>query len=218
MLLPVTPDPAATYLRRSRQNKGTLSPSQEPCDHPFPRRPAFRLTETIRLSSFFTCILQVVCRTVLCVPKKSHGQRRSACPVSISLEIFGDRWSLLIVRDLMIRGFRRFKDFQHSGEGIATNILADRLRRLEDAGILATEADPEDARRRLYRLTQKGIDLAPVLFEILVWGTKHEETGAPCEVIAHMAQNREAILAEVRRRWEQHDPTPLLPWLGGPPN
>lgn len=150
------------------------------------------------------------------VSKKSSDQPRSGCPVSISLEIFGDRWSLLIVRDLMVRGFRRFKDFQHSGEGIATNILADRLRKLEESGILATAPDPEDARRRLYRLTTKGIDLAPALLEILVWGAMHEQTGAPCEVISQMAKNREAVLAEVRRRWQNDDPTPILPWLGGP--
>lgn len=150
------------------------------------------------------------------VPKKSRVQARSGCPVSISLEIFGDRWSLLIVRDLMVRGFRRFKDFEYSGEGIATNILTDRLRRLEGAGILAATSDPEDARRMVYRLTEKGIDLAPVLLEILVWGAQHEETGAPCEVIAEMAKNRDALLAEVRRRWQNDDPTPILPWLGGP--
>lgn len=150
------------------------------------------------------------------MPKKSPSQRRSGCPVSIALEIFGDRWSLLIVRDLMVRGFRNFKDFQESGEGIATNILADRLRKLADAGILANSPDPEDARRVQYRLTQKGIDLAPVVLEMLVWGAKHEETGAPCAVIAHMAQDRESLLAEVRLRWQQNDPTPLLPWLGGP--
>jgi DNA-binding HxlR family transcriptional regulator len=150
------------------------------------------------------------------VSKKSPDQPRSGCPVSISLDIFGDRWSLLIVRDLTVRGFRRYNDFLHSGEGIATNILADRLRRLEDVGILATTPDPEDARRRLYRLTQKGIDLAPVLLEILVWGANHEQTGAPCELISQMAKNRDAVLAEVRRRWQNNDPTPILPWLGGP--
>ncbi len=145
-------------------------------------------------------------------PQKQH---RSGCPVSISLEIFGDRWSLLIVRDLMVRGFRTFYDFEHSGEGIATNILADRLRRLRRAGIIETEPDPEDGRRVNYRLTRKGIDLAPVLLELLIWGAEHEKTGAPCEVIAEMAKNREAVLKETRRRWEQRDPTPLLPWLSG---
>jgi DNA-binding HxlR family transcriptional regulator len=123
---------------------------------------------------------------------------------------------LLIVRDLMVRGFRRFKDFLESGEGIATNVLADRLRKLESAGILSTRTDPDDARRVLYRLTEKGIDLAPTLLDLLVWGAKHEQTGAPCTAIAEMANNRATILAEVRRRWEADDPTPLLPWLGGP--
>jgi DNA-binding HxlR family transcriptional regulator len=125
--------------------------------------------------------------------------------------MFGDRWSLLIVRDLMVRGYRTFKEFQQSGEGIATNILADRLRRLEAAGIISAETEEKDRRRVSYRLTEKGIDLAPVLLEMLIWGARHEQTGAPCELIEEMAKNREAILAEVRRRWQECDPTPLLP-------
>jgi DNA-binding HxlR family transcriptional regulator len=137
------------------------------------------------------------------------SKRRSGCPVSVSLEIFGDRWSLLIVRDLMIRGFRTFKDFQHSGEGIATNILAGRLRKLEQAGIISAENVEDDARRINYRLTEKGIDLAPALLELLIWGARHEETGAPCAVIEQLAKHREEILAEVRRRWRKRDPTPL---------
>ena len=139
---------------------------------------------------------------------------RSGCPVSVSLEVFGDRWSLLIVRDLMVRGYHTFKQFQESGEGIATNILADRLRRLVDAEIIATEADPADARRVNYRLTQKGIDLAPVMLELLIWGAKHEHTGAPCSVITNMAKNRDQVLEEVRRRWRERDGTPLLPFGG----
>jgi DNA-binding HxlR family transcriptional regulator len=129
--------------------------------------------------------------------------------VSISLEIFGDRWSLLIIRDLMIRGFRTFKEFQESGEGIATNILADRLKRLEAAGIITAEADESDSRRVNYRLTEKGIDLAPVLLELLIWGARHERTGASCVVIAKLEKNREAVLAEVRRRWRERDAAPL---------
>jgi DNA-binding HxlR family transcriptional regulator len=127
------------------------------------------------------------------------------------LERFGDRWSLLIVRDLMVRGYKSFKDFQNSGEGIATNILTERLQRLEAAGIITTEVEPRDARRVNYRLTEKGIDLAPVLLELLIWGTRHEETAAPCAVIERMARNREHVLAEVRRRWEERDPAPFLP-------
>jgi DNA-binding HxlR family transcriptional regulator len=150
------------------------------------------------------------------VPKKAASRSRSGCPVNMALEVFGDRWSLLIVRDLMVRGFRTFHDFEHAGEGIATNILAGRLRRLCRAGIVAAEEDARDRRRKNYRLTEKGIDLAPVLLELLIWGAKHEQTGAPAEVIAEMAKNREAVLAETRRRWKERDPRPLLPWLGGP--
>jgi DNA-binding HxlR family transcriptional regulator len=129
----------------------------------------------------------------------------------MSLERFGDRWSLLIVRDLMVRGHRTFKDFQESGEGIATNILADRLRRLEEGGIIRVEPEESDGRRVNYRLTEKGIDLAPVLLELLIWGARHETADASCSVILRMEKNREEILAEVRRRWRERDQTPILP-------
>ena len=142
------------------------------------------------------------------------SKRRSGCPVSVSLDIFGDRWSLLIVRDLMVRGYRTFKEFQQSGEGIATNILADRLQKLEAAKIITAQPEETDGRRINYRLTEKGIDLAPVLLELLLWGARHEQTGAPCAVMVEMAKNREAILAETRRRWQERDPTPLLPPFG----
>jgi DNA-binding HxlR family transcriptional regulator len=148
------------------------------------------------------------------VPEKSQAKHRSGCPVSISLEVFGDRWSLLLVRDMMVRGYRTFKEFQHSGEGIASNILADRLHKLEAAKIITAETVETDARSIHYRLTEKGIDLAPVLLELLLWGARHEETGAPCAIMAKMAENREAILTETRRRWKNRDPTPILPKFG----
>src|SRR5262249_55112845 len=113
----------------------------------------------------------------------------------------------------MVRGFHKFRDFEHAGEGIATNILADRLRRLCRTGIVQAERDPADGRQKEYRLTEKGIDLAPALLELLIWGAKHEKTGAPAEVIAQMAQNRNAVLEETRRRWKERDPRSLLPWL-----
>lgn len=142
-------------------------------------------------------------------PRKSA--RRSGCPVSISLEILGDRWSLLIIRDLMVRGYRTFREFHDSGEGISTNILTDRLSRLEAAKIIIAEQEASDGRRINYRLTEKGIDLAPVLFELLIWGARHEQTLAPCAVIDNMVANREYVLTEVRRRWQERDLTPFLP-------
>ena len=129
--------------------------------------------------------------------------------------MFGDRWSLLIIRDLMVRGFRAFKDFQKSGEGIATNILADRLRKLAASGIILAETEVTDGRRVNYRLSEKGIDLAPVLLELLIWGARHEHTGLQCSVIEKMAKNRKQVLAEVRRRWRENDPTPFLPRADG---
>lgn len=142
---------------------------------------------------------------------KSKTKRRSGCPVSISLDIFGDRWSLLIIRDLMVRGLRTFKEFQRSGEGIASNILSDRLHKLETAGIITAEQEKTDRRRANYRLTEKGIDLAPVLLELLIWGARNENTGAPCAVVEEMESNREKVLAEARRRWRERDTTPLIP-------
>lgn len=143
--------------------------------------------------------------------RKSIPKRRSGCPVSISLDLVGDRWSLLLIRDMMVRGYRTFREFQHAGEGIATNILADRLRKLEAAGFLITEPAADDGRSMNYRLTAKGIALAPVMLELLLWAARHEQTGAPCGFVEQMEKNREAVLAETYRRWEQRDPAPLLP-------
>jgi DNA-binding HxlR family transcriptional regulator len=140
-------------------------------------------------------------------------KRRSGCPVSISLELLGDRWSLLIVRDLMVRGYRTFKEFQESGEGIASNVLTDRLRRLQEVGIVESEA-AEDARRVHYRLTERGIDLAPLLLDLLIWGARHERSSAPPALVERMEKDREGFLAEVRRRWKDRDTTPLIPKFG----
>jgi len=110
---------------------------------------------------------------------------------------------------MMIRGVRNFKEFQQSGEGIASNILADRLRKLTKAGMISSEAGETDGRKVNYRLTQKGIDLAPVLLELLLWGARYDDQAAPSAVMEAMAKHREAIIADVRRRWRNHDYTPL---------
>jgi DNA-binding HxlR family transcriptional regulator len=145
------------------------------------------------------------------VAKKSSAQHRSGCPVSTALELVGDKWSLLIVRDVMVRGYRTFREFQRSGEGIATNILADRLHKLESGGILVREPAEEDGRSMHFLLTEKGFALAPVLLELLIWGAHYEETDAPCAAIEQMEQNRAAVIAEAYRRWQKRDPAPLIP-------
>lgn len=143
--------------------------------------------------------------------RKAKPKARSGCPVCVSLERFGDRWSLLIIRDLMVRGYSTFGEFQTAGERIATNVLSSRLRKLIEHDIIVAEPSPEDRRRVHYRLTAKGIALAPVMLELLVWAARHEETAAPCGFIDQMEKGREAVLAETYRRWEQRDPTPLIP-------
>jgi len=119
--------------------------------------------------------------------------------------MLGDRWSLLILRDMMLRGYQTFNEFLHSDEKIATNILSDRLRRLESYGIITSEQDPTDGRKTIYTLTAKGIDLAPVLTEMVLWAARHEETGNK-PLVRQMQTSKEQLLAEVRQRWaEKHN-------------
>jgi len=132
--------------------------------------------------------------------KKASPERRSGCPLNASVEILGDRWSLLIIRDMMLRNFRAYKEFLGSHERIATNILADRLRRLEAHGIISTERDPSDGRKLIYRLTAKGIDLAPVLAEMVLWAAGHEDTGNQA-LVQEIQKDKEQFLAGVRKQW-----------------
>ena len=136
---------------------------------------------------------------------KKSARRRSRCPLNATLEAFGDGWSLLIVRDLMFKGRTTFKDFLDAEEGIATNILADRLQRLEGLGIVARERDPGDARRVRYRLTEKGLDLAPVLVEMILWGARYEDTDAPPRTVRRMTEDRECFIAEMRERYSTRE-------------
>lgn len=144
--------------------------------------------------------MQVIMKAV--PTRRPQVRHRSGCPISIALEMLGDNWSMLVIRDLMFRGRQTFNEFLTGGEGIATNILADRLRRLEQAGIVAKRPDPADRRRSLYRLTEKGIGLAPVLVELVLWSAAHESTDAPPAVLRQMREHRRAFLADVRRQWE----------------
>ena len=131
---------------------------------------------------------------------KAGPKRRSGCPLNASVEMLGDRWSLLIVRDMMLQGARTYKAFLECYEGIATNILADRLRKLAAYGIITTEPDPSDRRKVIYSLTKKGIDLAPVLTEMVLWAAAHEDTGNKA-LVKQMRADKESFLAAVRQRW-----------------
>jgi len=132
--------------------------------------------------------------------KKPAAHRRSGCPLNASVEMLGDRWSLLIIRDMMLLGYRSFKQFLNSHERIATNILADRLERLEHYGIIASSQDPTDGRKLIYSLTKKGQDLAPVLTEMVLWAAAHEETGNQA-LVRLMKKDKAKFLADIRKRW-----------------
>lgn len=129
--------------------------------------------------------------------------RRSGCPISIALELFGDSWTLLVVRDLMFKGIDTFGGFLSAGEGIATNILSDRLMRLEDGGIIERRRDEADGRRLRYGLTRKGIELAPVLVELVLWSARHEDTDAPAETVSAMSRDPSAFAESVITRWAE---------------
>jgi DNA-binding HxlR family transcriptional regulator len=134
--------------------------------------------------------------------KKPSLKRRSGCPLNASVETLGDRWSLLIIRDMMLLGSQTYKEFLESYEGIATNILADRLRKLEAQGIITAEPDASDGRKFIYRLTAKGIDLAPVLTEMVLWAARHEDTENQA-LVHQMKKDKQQFLAGIRHRWAE---------------
>jgi DNA-binding HxlR family transcriptional regulator len=132
--------------------------------------------------------------------KKPAFARRSECPLNASVEMLGDRWSLLIIRDMMLLGYHTFKQFLNSYEHIATNILADRLKRLEKYGIITAAPDPNDGRKLIYSLTPKGLGLAPVLTEMVLWAAAFEDTGNQA-LVRLIRKDKEHFLAEVRKRF-----------------
>lgn len=133
--------------------------------------------------------------------RKPQIDRRSDCPLSIGLEIFGDKWTLLILRDLMLKKMSTFKEFEGSGEQIATNVLSDRLQRLQEQGIVTSERLRSDARVIAYRPTEKGLDLLPVLIEIILWSAKYETTAAPPMMIEKLTNDRDTFIQSIRARY-----------------
>ncbi|NEQ53909.1 MAG: helix-turn-helix transcriptional regulator [Leptolyngbya sp. SIO3F4] len=128
---------------------------------------------------------------------------RSDCPVSYSLDFFGDKWTLLIIRDLVFDCKRFYKDFQQSKEGIATNILSDRLKKLEANGVIQSRVFPELKTKKEYTLTEKGKDLIPVLVEMILWSAKYRHDLAVTEEFIQKAStDRASVIAFLRGRLE----------------
>lgn len=131
-----------------------------------------------------------------CNDKKS----RSKCPITFALDRLGDKWSLLIVRDLLFREINTYGDFLDNGDGIATNILADRLKCMQEEGIINKSRDPDNGRRVIYSLTAKGLDLAPILFSMMRWSAKYDNKyGVSEEFIQKMEKDAAKVIALQRR-------------------
>nr|HET6901371.1 helix-turn-helix domain-containing protein [Ktedonobacteraceae bacterium] len=130
---------------------------------------------------------------------KHKYQRRSDCPINFALEVFGDPWSLLIIRDIVYFGKKTYGEFLASEEGMATNILANRLAQLEQQGVLVKKLSEKDKRKEEYALTEKGLDLIPVLVEMANWSAEYDpHTGAPAAWIALMKADREKMIRLIR--------------------
>jgi DNA-binding HxlR family transcriptional regulator len=139
------------------------------------------------------------------------GTRRSGCPINLTLEVLGDKWSLLILRDMMFGNRRHFRELLRSEEGISSNILADRLKMLLDEGLVTKADDPSHKQKAIYSLTEKAIELLPVFAQIGAWGSKHlpvtEELSIRARLLAEGGPPMwEDFMAELR---ETH--------LGSPP-
>ena len=130
---------------------------------------------------------------------KQKQHRRSDCPINFALETFGDSWSLLIVRDIVYFGKKTYREFLESDEGIATNILASRLAQLEQKGLLLKKPHERDRRKEVYVLTEKGLDLLPILLEMAGWSAQHDpQTAAPQAWIAMVNADKETLIRRIR--------------------
>ena len=127
---------------------------------------------------------------------QSNPPPRSACPVAASLDIFGDRWTLLVLRDVLLAGRSRFSELV-ADEGIATNTLSERLTRLQCQGLLSRERDPKDGRKWIYKPTRAAVELVPVLVEIMLWGSRHTAGQVPAEMLQAAVADKAAFVAQL---------------------
>lgn len=131
--------------------------------------------------------------------KRRLPPRRSNCPIACALDVVGDRWTLIVLRDLIIARKRHFQELLDGNEGIATNILASRLKLLEAAGLVTRRVDTSKTRRVIYAPTEKALDLLPVLIELIFWGIKYNSrSAAPAHFLRRLADDRERFIADLR--------------------
>jgi DNA-binding HxlR family transcriptional regulator len=126
---------------------------------------------------------------------KNSKDLRSNCPINFAVETFGDKWTLLVIRDLMFKGKRHYSDFLASDEKISTNILADRLQKLDDNGVITKSADPDNASKFIYSLTEKGLALLPAMVEMTAWSANYDSlTNTPSEFLNTYNKDKDALI------------------------
>ncbi len=129
---------------------------------------------------------------------------RSHCPISFALDIFGDKWSLLILRDLIFKDKSYYEDFLNAGENISTNILANRLKLLKKEGLIKSSKDSSNNRKIIYTPTDKALDLIPMILEIIEWSAKYDsKTEAPKEFIDMLKKDRKLLAKQVRLKFKE---------------
>ncbi len=143
------------------------------------------------------------------------SERRSNCPVTFALDSYGDKWSLLILRDVLFLGKRTYREFAESDEKIATNILANRLEKLERNGFLKKTRNPENKRTNFYNPTLKTMDLIPMLLEIVQWSAKYDDqTAVPKDFIRKLKRDRFGVIQDIKEKIKQGEriaPPPASP-------
>ena len=129
---------------------------------------------------------------------RKRDQVWEGCPIRFGMGIFGDKWTLLIVRDLMFKGKKHYGEFTDPEENISTNILADRLARLQEHGIVNKERDPDNRSKFVYSLSRKGLDLLPVMLAIIDWSEKYDDhTEVPRSFIRKLRKDPEGLKREI---------------------
>ena len=127
-------------------------------------------------------------------------ERRSTCPINYSVEIFGDKWMLLILRDIMFNGKNSFLEFRASSEKISSAVLTEKLNTLLSEGIVSKVTSPKNASKFLYLITDKGIELVPVMMEFLDWGSRYNPDGGPKPLLDRIKQSKKQAIAELQEK------------------
>ena len=142
---------------------------------------------------------------------KHDDLNSNKCPIAFALDIFGDKWSLIILRDIIFKGKKYYGEFLRSDEKISTNILASRLLKLETEGLITKTQDPNNLSKFIYQLTQKGKDLLPIMLDMVEWSVKYNPqpgvpdniiNGAPAKLLTRLHKDREALIDEILNKLE----------------